>query len=263
MALAPQHCDAEVIVVDNGSEIDLTPFQRDFPWLRVVHLTQRGAGLARNAGVAASSAEVLAFLDCDCLPEPDWVARAAQFVEQDTIIGGRVETFHEAGDPSQPTPAQLFERVFAFDNARYVQRLGFSVTANLVTTRRVFDRVGPFLAGVPEDKEWCQRAGRLGVALRYDPALLVYHPTRADWPALCRKYRRVVAEGYALWPGSSVAWVTHAILTGLSPLRDTLKVLLTERLTGWRQRGHCLWALYKLRVSRALWMIGQLNRSAR
>ena len=47
----------------------------------------------------------------------------------------------------------------------YIQRKGFSVSANLATRRAVFDAVGPF-AGIEiaEDTDWGQRATRMGLA---------------------------------------------------------------------------------------------------
>ena len=65
-ALAPQVTRAvETIVVDNGSDMDLGPVARDFPWVFFLNASERGAGLARNTGVEAAKAQKLAFLDCD------------------------------------------------------------------------------------------------------------------------------------------------------------------------------------------------------
>ncbi|MFW5899467.1 MAG: glycosyltransferase family 2 protein, partial [Jiangellaceae bacterium] len=85
-------------------------------------------------------------------------------------VGGRVEVFHEdegAGPSTGPrtvprTGAQAFEAVFAFENRAYVERKGFSVTANLVTRRAVFEDVGPFRPGLSEDLDWCARARARG-----------------------------------------------------------------------------------------------------
>ena len=54
--------------------------------------------------------------------------------------------------------AQGFEAVFAFDNRGYVQRKGFSVTANLLARREIYRRIGGFRTGLSEDKDWCHRA---------------------------------------------------------------------------------------------------------
>lgn len=56
------------------------------------------------------------------------------------------------------TGAEAFESVFAFRNERYVKSLNFTVTASMFVWRSVFDAVGGFVNGVPEDKDWCVRA---------------------------------------------------------------------------------------------------------
>ena len=90
--------------------------------------------------------------------------------------------------------------MFAFDNRGYVERKGFSVSANLLTTRAVFDPVGGFREGVSEDLDWCRRAIAAGARLAYADDLRVAHPSRADWPALERKWRRLAARPWGSSP---------------------------------------------------------------
>ena len=65
----------EVIVVDQGS----TSFEIPAGIERVRHirLSERGLSRARNAGIAASSAQIIAFLDDDCAVKPRWAADVA------------------------------------------------------------------------------------------------------------------------------------------------------------------------------------------
>lgn len=249
LQLAP---DVEVIVCDNGSDESLGGIEIDFPWAVIVHEARRGAGPARNAGVHVAKGDVLAFLDSDCRPAPDWVAQIKGMSLSQKIVAGCVETFDET--TAAATPAQLFERVFAFDNARYVRELGFGVTANLITTRAVFEEVGPFRSGVPEDLDWCVRARSLDMQLVYDAALVVRHPTRADWAALCTKYRRVEQERFALSGGVGATWLMRLVLTAISPFRDMFRVIWSPKLGGIRERVFCLAALFRLRLARVGWM---------
>ena len=253
-ALAPQlDPSVEVVVCDNGSDMPLTGVARDFPWARIVHEPTLGAGLARNTAVRASRGRILAFLDADCRPAADWIWRIQHMRLDHQIVAGRVDTFDETTGPL--SGAQLFERVFAFDNARYVRELGFGVTANLLTTRAVFESVGPFRAGLPEDLDWCSRASAAQVPVTYDPSLSVQHPTRADWSALCKKYRRVEQERFA-HAGRAVGggWALRLCLTALSPLRDMFRVLRSPKLQGGEERIKCLAALFRLRFARVGWM---------
>lgn len=247
----------EVVVVDNGSDAALTAVQRDYNWVRVMSEPRRSAGLARNCGVACTQAPKLAFLDCDCLPSAGWVRHAKGLDASQAIIGGQIVTFEEG---TATTGAQLFERVFAFDNKRYVTRMGFSVTANMVTSRAVFEALGGFKAQVSEDVEWCSRAPLHGARLRYDSGLLVSHPARATWSALRRKWRRVSREGFLTFgtsPALRLLWLLRAQLTWVSILRDAPRVMVTTRLSGIADRVSCLKTLCKLRLIRAVWMSQQ------
>ena len=246
----------EVVVADNGSAPGLGALAQEFPWARVVAQSKPGAGAARNAGVRASSAPGIAFLDCDCVAGPDWVATALDLSRHVGVFGGKVGLFDEAAGPgpARRSGAQLFERVFAFHNEAYVRAKGFGVTANLVTRRTVFEAAGPFRTGLSEDVDWCKRAQRAGFDLHYAAALQVRHPTRSDWAALRRKWLRLVPEQFVEQDCRRGRWAWRAALTALSPLKDTLLVIRTNRLAGPVERGKCLATLYRLRLMRACWM---------
>ena len=67
-ALAQQHTEMEIVVVDDGS-VDGTfhRVSRRFPGITVLRAKGLGPGRARNYGVQASSGQVLMFLDSDDL----------------------------------------------------------------------------------------------------------------------------------------------------------------------------------------------------
>ena len=246
----------EIVVVDNGSTAMPEGFAASFPEVRFLSEPQPGAAHARNRGVAETTAERLFFVDCDCVPSPGWIDAALREGPKADIVGGRVALFDET--PRRRSGAQAFEAVFAFDNRRYVEEENFSVTANLLTTRAVFDAVGPFRDGVSEDKDWCQRATRLGYGIAYADDLSVAHPTRADWAALVRKWHRLTEEGHSLsrQSGRRIAWVARAIATGPSAFVHAPRVLRKEGLTvGDRMAG--LSVLFRIRWLRAWWMLKQ------
>ena len=71
----------EVVVVDDGSDPPLPPITDSPLTVRVVHQPDRGFGLARarNTGARVAAGEILVFLDCDMMPEADWLASHARW----------------------------------------------------------------------------------------------------------------------------------------------------------------------------------------
>lgn len=248
--------DVEIVVVDNGSSALPEGLAAAYPGVRFLSETRPGAAHARNRGVAETRAEHLFFLDCDCVPDPGWIQTAIACGSTADVVGGRVALFDET--PRLRTGAQAFEAVFAFDNRRYIEKDGFSVTANLLTTRTVFEAVGPFRDEVSEDKDWCQRATRLGYRIAYAEALSVAHPTRADWAALVRKWHRLTEEGHALSnkTGRRIVWTARALATGPSAFVHAPRLLLKEGLSA-ADRLAGLSVLFRLRWLRTWWMLKQ------
>jgi glycosyltransferase involved in cell wall biosynthesis len=183
----------EIIVADNGSARGLDAVRRIVGSRgRVIEVAERGAGPARNAGVRASRGEAIAFIDSDCRPDGRWLEEGLAELRLGDFAGGRVDVLVE--DPLRMTAAEAFESVFAFQNERYVKDLNFTITASMFVWRSVFDAVGGFENGVPEDKDWCERAGRQGYRIRFAPKSVVGHPARRTMEELKRKWRRLTLE---------------------------------------------------------------------
>lgn len=93
-SLAAQTIDrAEIVFVDDGSE-DGTPdaveavARRCRLPMRVLRNERNlGANASRNRGVAASRAPLVAFLDSDCVVDPDWLERLVAPFEADPRLG--------------------------------------------------------------------------------------------------------------------------------------------------------------------------------
>ncbi|UMA63311.1 glycosyltransferase family 2 protein [Roseivivax marinus] len=253
-ALMPQlRPNVEALVVDNGS-----PERPSVPApVRLVCEARSGAAHARNRGVAESSGAILLFLDSDCVPHCDWLETALRVAKNGDVVGGAVEVFDEAPPPH--TGAQLFERIFAFDNKEYVSRKGFSVTANMLTSRAVFEAVGPFRDGVSEDFDWGRRARAAGFCIAYADTLRVGHPSRANWVELRRKWRRLTREGFGVngtSPGARAVWALRALAMPPSVLAHLPKILGAPGLRA-NEKSRALAVLVRLRLLRMKWMLTQ------
>lgn len=250
--------DYEIVVADNNS-----PQGRDAiaavvaGRARLVIATERGAGPARNAGVAASEGAILAFTDSDCIPEADWLAEGVKALDTHDFVGGRMVVTLEGEGPK--SGAEAFEQVFAFDNEDYVRRKGFTVTANLFSPRALFDKVGGFRVGMSEDLEWCLRARDAGYRIGYAPGAVVGHPARRDWPALIGKWRRINAETYKLSSATArgrLGWLARAWLMPVSIVAHAPRIFTSDRLANGRERMAALGTLARLR----LWRFADAHR---
>jgi GT2 family glycosyltransferase len=244
----------EIIVADNGSwrgleAVRLLVGTRG----RVVEAAERGAALARNAGVRASKGEAIAFIDSDCRPDRRWLEEGLAALGLADFVGGRVEVLVQ--DPERMTAAEAFERIFAFQNDRYVKDLNFSVTASMFVRRSVFDAVGGFENGVPEDRDWCRRALLKGYRIRFAAKSIVGHPARRTMPELRRKWRRLTLEWCegARRDGRGPIFVLlrqWMVLMSIAP--HALVALASKRVRGTRNRIMAIGALAQIRAYRFL-----------
>lgn len=147
---------AEIVVVDDGSTDATAALAAATPGVRVVAATRRGPAAARNVGIAATTAEWLAFLDHDDLWAPDKLAvqaaLAARTPPPDVVVGRTVRAARVAdGAPFVPVGAPY--RAISFGAA--------------LVRRAAFARIGPVdeerLHG--EDVAWFGRAAAAGLRI--------------------------------------------------------------------------------------------------
>ncbi len=168
-ALAAQDVDEpyEIVLVADRPPADLDP--------RVRPVARRGptAWEARNEGVAAARAPLLAFTDADCAPAPGWLRAGLAALRDADLVQGRV----------LPDPAT---RMGPFDRSLWVTReSGLYETANLFVRRELFDRLGGFRAAVAEgegrarpfgeDTLFGWAARRAGARTAFCAGALVHH----------------------------------------------------------------------------------------
>ena len=258
---AQDFADFDIVVADNGSTSGAAAVAATIAGrASLVIATERGAGAARNAGVAASTGSILAFTDADCVPETGWLGAGVAALANADLVGGAMRV--SVADEARITPAEAFERVFAFDNRTYVERKGFSVTANLFTRRVVFDAVGGFRPHVAEDADWCLRARDAGYRITYAPDAVVAHPARQTWPELTRKWERLMRESAALHRargGSPAGWLGRAWLLPVSIVAHLPKIAASAALSRPRDRLAAAVVMARLR----LWRLVVAHRLAR
>lgn len=167
----------EVVIVDNVSTDSTAARAQGHPLQpKVIRRTQpAGPGVARNAGVAATTAPFIAFTDADCVPTRGWLAAGTSALAEADIVQGQVRS-----PPDVP--------VGPFDHTLWVlSDFGLYPTANLFLRRADFERVGGFSdwaemneAGRPqrpfgEDTLLAWRIIRLGRTATFSEAAEVRH----------------------------------------------------------------------------------------
>lgn len=249
----------ETLVVDNGSDT-LPEAVCAAAGARLLVQPVPGPGPARNLGVAESTGDILAFIDADCLADPDWLAVIAETFAADPsaeVLGGDVRIAR--ADPDRPTVLEAYESVYAYRMDRYIAREGFTGTGNLAVRRRVLEAVGPFGGlEVAEDRDWGQRATGAGFDLRYVAAMRVYHPARRDFDGLKLKWDRHSAHDYALYRArrlGRLAWLLRSLAMAVSPLAEGPRIARSDRIAGLRARGLAFWGLTRIRLYRSAIML--------
>jgi glycosyltransferase involved in cell wall biosynthesis len=246
----------EIIVADNNSRCGLQAVRELVPTALVVPAELQGAGPARNAGVEASRGEIVAFIDSDCVPEPNWIAAGVEALSRFDFVGGRVVTFAQC--PERPNPVEAYEKVFNFNFRRYIETVGFTGTGNMFVHRSVFNTVGGFRAVVAEDMEWSFRARGMGYRLGYAERAVVGHPARRSWVELERRWDRMLQEDYALiqeQPHGRIRFALKALAMPASVLPHAVKVAFSPDLPDIAAKFGAIGVLARLRLWRAARML--------
>lgn len=99
--------DYEVIVVDDGSTDDtMSMIVDDYPWVRVIRNTAKGAPSARNTGLGLAKGKYIQYLDSDDLVGPDYFLAKIRYLESHNEVNacyGAYEFFNSDGEFTEQT----------------------------------------------------------------------------------------------------------------------------------------------------------------
>lgn len=179
-SLKEQHFgdDWEVIVVDDGGKEDLTILAGEFEEslnLSVIRQDNEGPAAARNRGVQSARGEYVAFLDDDCEPDIDWLAKLYSNSGNRVMAGGKTGnklTNNPFSEASQQLVSFLYRE---WEGTPWY----FFTSNNFMLQRRIFLDIGGFDEKFPtsagEDREFCARFQARGNTLYHVSNAIVKH----------------------------------------------------------------------------------------
>ena len=136
-SLVNQEQPFEVVIVDSYSEDDtrdiVREFSRRYPFVKL-HKKGGTRGVGRNYGVKMAKGDFVAFVDGDCIADPDWIAEMRKDARHSDVVAGRtlnigygpyvdlgrVELYHKGYDLTYPScnlcyKKALFKKIGGFD----------------------------------------------------------------------------------------------------------------------------------------------------
>jgi O-antigen biosynthesis protein len=283
--------DVEIIVVDNRPRSGLTPpVLQEFPQVKYVAEDRAGVSYARNAGILASSGEIIITVDDDVVIPAQWLEHLlAPFARPEVLaVTGNIlpleldtqsqQVFEVYGDGGLGRGFRRFEADRRwFDRSWPVVRTWLlGATANAAFRAQIFrqleiglmdEALGPGMpSGVGEDIYLFYKILKARGVIVYEPAAYVWHQHRRQMPELQRQIygysKGIVAYHLTTLfkDGDYRALWTMLVFLPLYHLKRSLLWLFGDRryplsLTGWEIRGNLMggWALWRSRQRVLQW----------
>jgi O-antigen biosynthesis protein len=183
--------DFEVIVVSDGSTDDSAQIAGAFEGVRAVETPQRGLAAARNTAMATARGEIIAYIDDDAIPDPDWLTHlAASFASGPyAAVGGpnvppagssRVAQC-VANAPGGPAHVLVSDR-----EAEHIPGCNMAIRKDSLQRIDGFD---PQFRAAGDDVDVCWRILDNGERIAFNPGAVVRHHRRATVRGYLRQQR--------------------------------------------------------------------------
>jgi glycosyltransferase involved in cell wall biosynthesis len=219
----------DVFVADSGNDGTAAIIQQEFPAVRLLRSeTRLDAALARNWGAREAQGSILAFIDSDCVPQPDWLRRLCLTIEDGAYdaAGGAIGNVEGANSTSWAGYFCEFREFLPGDTAVDATNL---TLGNAAYRRDTFWRADAFPAGYfpQEDQVFHQRLLANGARIRFDPSIVVTHVHRSSIGAFLAHQARIGAANARVvraigLQGKTIAshrWAAAALLPALTTYR--------------------------------------------
>jgi O-antigen biosynthesis protein len=244
-SLLAQNCPPEsyeIIAVDNNSDDVIRDIICHFP-VTYVREERQGSYFARNRGLEFAVGDVAAFIDADCVADPDWLSNLLRGFDDSKIggVGGKIlklrpKTWVQAA-AEDLAERQVAPQSFPFFPAPYI------VTANAAYRMSILHRLGGFdtrfQSGGDVDLAW--RVQLHGYRITTVPDAVVYHAARESLKGYFKQYFGYAA-GHPLLFKKHHEVIGRTIFFNIYPfhgLVTTLAVAIPKHLVLWLTRRKC------------------------
>src|SRR5579884_3097331 len=181
----------EIIVVDSSTNDESQLILAQFPEVIYLRLSGRRNNMpqARNEGIAASTGEIIAFIDDDSMTCSEWLIALLEVDHDEQVgaAGGRVISQPEPycnkrrGNPQllvQSTGIVIAKDIDLPSRGRI--EVDHLIGCNMSFRRQALEEVGGFdanytLTNLREETDLCIRVKKAGWRVIYDPAIAVVH----------------------------------------------------------------------------------------
>ena len=246
---------AEVVVVDQSRDqatrLAVGRWQGAPVPVRYVRGTSIGLSRAKNQGIAACVAEVIAFTDDDCIVDQEWVERLTEpiLTGQAEAVVGRTLPERVVGDLEETSSVYAPEGCPVFSRRTHPWRVGGG--GNFAVAREVLRRIGSFderfgpgaLLESAEDMDMIHRLLRAGERIVYAPEAIIRHRSWRSAPQ-----NRLLSRAYGVGAGGYFAkhvlagdWISGWRFAARLGIRT---IHLLGAICSWNRRGIAEQAIY-------------------
>lgn len=233
----PQDVTIETIAIDGGSRDGSPDLARSLGFTKVVELPGANIPVCRNAGINAAAGEWIAFVDGDCILDPDWLIHAARLLEKnpELILGWPASPPEPGTWVQEAWHAHWMHKNPALelvDGESVLKREGFRMitTRNMIFHKTIANKIGGFdeTLSTGEDTDFVFRATMAGLPAWGLPALKSIHLGEPDtlkkfykqqvWHANRKAYKAIMEKSGMKSGGNAPMFTVIYLASGLVSL---------------------------------------------
>jgi len=216
----------EFILVDDGSTDGTAGIAGEFG-VRVISTPHRGLSAARNTGLAAADGEIVAFIDDDAWPDPQWLKYLAHTFLNEQCAGVGGPNIEPPGDGAVAdsvanSPGGPVHVLLTDTEAEHLPG------CNTAFRREALEMIGGFdprFLTAGDDVDVCWGLQAAGFKLVFSPAAVVWHRARRTVSGYWKQqfdYGRAEALLEAKWPdkynsAGHPTWIGRVYGRGATP----------------------------------------------